>query len=70
MTYKITEFNQRRLQRGEKYCFRADVLEKDETVDWVWLSLDDILDIMKTENDEVIGHEEYLTDTDWKKLWK
>ena len=25
--YEVTEFNSRRLQRGEKHCFRADVFK-------------------------------------------
>lgn len=31
--YKITEFNKRRLSRGEKYCFRADVFINSEKYD-------------------------------------
>lgn len=33
--YEVTEFNSRRLQRGEKHCFRADVFQNGNLVDWV-----------------------------------
>lgn len=44
--YNITEFNNRRLSRGESYCYRADVYVNSEKVDWVWLSKQCLKDIM------------------------
>lgn len=57
--YKITEFNKRRLQRGEQYCFRADVFQNSNLVDWVWLSINDIVEILEDERCSISGYEKF-----------
>ena len=64
--YKITEFNKRRLSRGEKYCFRADVFINSEKYDWVWLSAKDITEILSSNDCSVEGYEQFK---DFGELW-
>lgn len=59
MHYEITEFNERRLSRGEHYCFRSNMIENNEIIDWVWLSMVDIINILKSSDDTVSGHEKF-----------
>lgn len=60
MHYEVTEFNKRRLSRGE-------------IIDWVWLSASDIADIYESETDTVSGHaefsKEFMPESIWNKLW-
>ncbi len=71
--YKITEFNKRRLQRGEQYCFRADVFINSEKYDWVWLSVKDITEILSSNNCSIEGHDKFKEEItrikNWDKLW-
>ena len=71
--YEVTEFNSRRLQRGEKHCFRADVFQNGNLVDWVWLSVSDISEILKDERCSILGHEKFnkevLKAKTWERLW-
>lgn len=57
--YEVTEFNSRRLQRGEKHCFRANVFQNGNLVGWVWLSINDIVEILEDERCSVSGHEKF-----------
>jgi hypothetical protein len=71
--YSITEFNKRRLQRGEKYCFRADVSTDGELDGWVWLSMKDIVEIIEDEECSISGHEQFKDEISkneiWNKIW-
>ena len=71
--YKVTEFNERRLQRSEKYCFRADIYIDSSYDGWVWLSITDITEILKDETCTIQGHEQFQSDIlkikNWNKLW-
>lgn len=73
MHYEVTEFNQRRLSRGEQYCFSANVLENNEIINWVWLSMSNIVEILKSEDDTISGHEEFSSEIvkyeKWNKLY-
>lgn len=60
--YKVTEFNKRRLQRCEKYCFRADIYIDTLYDGWAWLSTSDITEILKDENCTIQGHEQFKSD--------
>ena len=72
MYYEITEFNERRLSRGEQYCFRANMIENNEIIDWVWLSMKDIVNILKSTEDTISGHEKFSSEIgkyeNWNKL--
>ena len=59
--YVITEFNRRRLMRGEKYCYRANVFVNDVFQEWIWLCEKDIKEILKDKNCELV--KEYLNDS-------
>jgi len=59
--YIITEFNRRRLQRGEQYCYRADVYIDNVYQTWVWLCKKDINKILKDKDCILI--KEYEDDT-------
>ena len=72
--YKVTEFNKRRLSRGEKYCFRADIFEDDIKTGWCWLSINDITEIIDDKDCDISGHElfneQIFKNQVWDKLWK
>ena len=57
--YKVREFNKRRLQRGEIYCFKTDVFEDEKPSGWVWLSSLDIREIINDCECDISGHTEY-----------
>jgi hypothetical protein len=73
MYYEITEFNERRLSRGEQYCFRANMIENNEIINWVWLSMKDIVNILKSNEDTISVHEKFSSEIgkyeNWNKLW-
>lgn len=58
--YIVVEFDSRRLQRGEKHCFRTNVFIGGEPDGWVWLSMDEIKEIMKDCACRISGHEEFV----------
>lgn len=48
--YEVTQFNKRRLMRGEKYCYRTNIYEDGKLVEWVWLKKEDFKEIEKDED--------------------
>lgn len=68
--YEVTEFNKRRLSRGEQFCFRANVLVNNEVIDWCWLSMKCIIEILKSDSETISGHEKFPDVVDNNKiLW-
>ena len=61
--YEIIQFNQRRLQRGEQYCYKAEISVGGEYEGWSWLRMTDIKKIMKDTACSISGHEDYIKET-------
>ena len=71
--YKVTKFNKRRLERGEKYCLRADVFINQDYDGWTWLRIEDISRIEKDrkwaiEVDSEVK-QEINKKINWDKIW-
>lgn len=71
--YKITEFNKRRLSRGEKYCLRADVTVNGIYDGWIWLKIQEISEIKNNKNCSIeVSKEiqkEIIKIQNWEILW-
>ena len=54
----------------EKHCFRADVFQNGNLVDWVWLSVNDIVEILEDERCSISGHEKFSKEVIQSKIWE